>query len=165
MADPVEPERVLIAGVGNIFRSDDGFGSAVANLLTQRELPDGVGVVDYGIRGVHLAFDLSRDVRTLILVDTVLDAGEPGAVVVQEVDPADFGSASFDAHTMDPNSVLQSVAALGDTMPRTLIVGCQPERLDDGIGLSGVVEAAVPIAALKALELASRELDSMKGTP
>jgi hydrogenase maturation protease len=165
MADRVGPERVLIAGVGNIFRSDDGFGSAVADLLTRRELPDGVGVVDYGIRGVHLAFDLARDVQTLILVDTVPDAGEPGAVVVREVDPADFGSAAFDAHAMDPNSMLQSVAALGDSMPRTLIVGCQPERLDDGIGLSVVVEAAVPIAALKALELASRELDSMKGTP
>ena len=124
-----------------------------------------MGVVDYGVRGVHLAFDLACDVHTLILVDTVPDAREPGAVVVREVDPADFGSAVFDAHTMDPNSVLQSVAALGDSMPRTLIVGCQPERLDDGIGLSEVVEAAVPIAALKALELASRELDSMKGTP
>lgn len=158
----VGSKPVLIAGVGNIFRSDDGFGSAVANLLLQRPVPEGVRVVDYGIRGVHLAFDLTDEVHTLILVDTVPDAGGPGSVVVQEVDPADYGSATFDAHSMDPNTVLQSVAALGDTMPRTMVVGCQPACLDDGIGLSEIVEAAIPTAADTAVELARRGLDAMR---
>jgi hydrogenase maturation protease len=159
----LDAEPILIAGVGNIFLSDDGFGSAVANLLLSGDVPDGVRVVDYGIRGVHLAFDLSESVRTLILVDTVPDAGGPGSIVVQAVDPASYGSATFDAHSMDPNTVLTSVAALGDSMPRTLVIGCQPACLDDGIGLSPVVEAAISVAAQKALELATSELDSMKG--
>jgi hydrogenase maturation protease len=156
------PDRVLIAGVGNIFRSDDGFGSAVANVLLQRPVPDGVRVVDYGIRGVHLAFDLTDDVRTLILLDTVPDAGPPGTVVVKEIDPSEYGSATFDAHSMDPNTVLQSVATLGDSMPRTVVIGCQPASLEDGIGLSSVVEEAVPAAADTALELARRELDTTR---
>jgi hydrogenase maturation protease len=158
-------EPILIAGVGNIFRSDDGFGSAVANRLLSGEVPAGARVVDYGIRGVHLAFDLTEAVRTLILIDTVPDAGEPGAVVIREVDPDDYRSATFDAHSMDPNTVLTSVANLGDSMPRTLVIGCQPACLDDGIGLSTVVESAVGVAADTALGLAASELDTMKGTP
>lgn len=155
-------ERVLVAGVGNIFKSDDGFGSAVAGELLTRDIPEHVSVIDYGIRGMHLAFDLSDDVVTLILIDTVPDAGEVGGVVVIEVDPADYGSSVFDAHSMDPNTVLESVAAMTDPMPRTLIVGCQPECLDDGIGLSPLVTAAVPIAADAAIELAVREVDSLQ---
>ncbi|CAN5578110.1 hydrogenase maturation protease [soil metagenome] len=161
--DAAAPERVLVAGVGNIFLSDDGFGSAVANELLTRPLPPVVRVVDYGIRGVHLAFDLTSDVSTLILVDTVPDAGGPGGVVVMEVDPANYGAATFDAHSMDPNTVLQSVAALGDEMPRTLVVGCQPDSLDDGIGLTPSVAAAVPVAADTTSERARRERGSLKG--
>lgn len=163
MIEQLAAEPILIAGVGNIFRSDDGFGSAVANLMLSGDVPDGVRVVDYGIRGVHLAFDLSESVHTLILVDTVRDAGGPGSIVVQEVDPGSYGSATFDAHSMDPGTVLSSVATLGDTMPRTYVVGCQPVSIDDGIGLSPIVEAAIPVAAHKALELATSELGSMKG--
>lgn len=158
-----DPDSVLIAGVGNIFCSDDGFGSAVADLLLTEDLPDGVRVVDYGIRGIHLAFDLTESIRTLILVDTVPDAGEPGDIVVKEIDPADYGSATFDAHSMDPNTVLTSVSNLGDSMPRTVVVGCQPLCLDDGIGLSSEVQAAVPAAAAKAIELAFGELHARKG--
>jgi hydrogenase maturation protease len=163
VSERLDAEPILIAGVGNIFRSDDGFGSAVADLMLSGNVPEGVRVVDYGIRGVHLAFDLSEAIHTLILVDTVPDAGGAGSVVVQEVDPASYGSATFDAHSMDPNTVLTSVAALGDSMPRTFVIGCQPACLDDGIGLTPVVESAVPIAARTALELAASELDSMKG--
>lgn len=163
MSARLDAEPILIAGVGNIFRSDDGFGSAVANLMLEGDVPDGVRVVDYGIRGVHLAFDLSDSVRTLILVDTVPEAGGPGSIVVQTVDAGSYGSATFDAHSMDPNTVLTSVATLGDSMPRTFVIGCEPLCLDDGIGLSPVVESAIPIAAGKALELAVSELDSMKG--
>lgn len=156
----IATDRVLIAGIGNIFLSDDGFGSAVACSLLQRQLPEGVRVVDYGIRGVHLGFDLADGVDLLILVDTVPEAGGPGSLVVREIDPAQYAGATFDAHSMDPNTVLQSVAALGDQLPRTLVVGCQPESVADGLGLSDIVASAVPIAAEKAVELACRELDS-----
>ncbi len=152
---------VLIAGVGNIFRSDDGFGSAVVDHLLRRDLPDGVGVVDYGIRGVHLAFDLSDAVETLILVDTVPDAGGPGSVVVQEVDPGPVRHApTFDAHADGPEQpCCTSVAALGDALPRTLVVGCQPVTLDDGIGVAGRSPPAVPVAAAARLAASSLRAD------
>ena len=153
-------DRVLVAGVGNIFNGDDGFGSAVVGHLLGRPVPDGARVVDYGIRGVHLAFDLADGVETLILVDTVPDAGGgPGSVAVLEVPPGAFGTALFDAHDLDPNAVFRSLGALGDELPRTLVVGCQPLSMDDGIGLSEPVAAAVPAAAEKVLALLRQELE------
>jgi hydrogenase maturation protease len=147
-------ERILVAGVGNIFLSDDGFGSAVANELLRRGLPADVRVVDYGIRGVHLAFDLGETVETLILVDTIPEAtGQPGSLAVIEVDRDDFGDATFDAHAMDPGAVLRSLAAMTEYLPHTLVVGCQPADLGDGIGLSEPVAAAVPVAADNVIEL------------
>jgi hydrogenase maturation protease len=146
-------ERVLVAGVGNIFRSDDGFGPAVAAALAARPLPAGARVVDYGIRGVHLAFDLVDGVDTLILVDTVPDAGGPGSVAVIEVERGSLGTATFDAHDLDPGSVLRAVGTLGQDLPRTLVVGCQPIELGDGIGLSEPVAAAVGVAADKVVQL------------
>ncbi len=147
-------ERVLVAGVGNIFRSDDGFGSAVVAALLERHLPAGVDVVDYGIRGVHLAFDLAKGFDTLILVDTVPDAGGgPGSVALIEIERGSFGTSAFDAHDLDPGSVLRSLGTLGQDLPRTLLVGCQPAELGDGIGLSEPVQAAVEVAADKVLQL------------
>ena len=152
-------ERILVAGVGNIFLSDDGFGSAVADSLLARSMPEGVKVVDYGIRGVHLAFDLSEAVETLILVDTVPKAaGKPGSLVVIEVDPDDFGASTFDAHAMDPGAVFRSLAALGDGIPHTLVVGCEPASLEEGIGLSPSVAAAVSQASDKVFELVEQLL-------
>jgi hydrogenase maturation protease len=153
-------DRVLVAGVGNIFCSDDGFGPAVASALLEGPIPDGARVVDYGIRGVHLAFDVAGGVDTLILVDTVPAAGSgPGSVAVLEIDPATFRGAALDAHDLDPAAVLRSLGTLGDDVrPRTLLVGCQPDVLDDGIGLSEAVAAAVPVAVDKVLQLVRREL-------
>lgn len=153
-------ERILVAGVGNIFCSDDGFGGEVAAELLRRDMPPDVKVVDYGIRGVHLAFDLSSEVDTLILVDTVPDAGSgPGSVAVIEVDRSQFGDATFDAHAMDPGAVFRSLAALAEQLPRTLVVGCQPVSVDDGIGLTDPVRAAVPIAADRVVELVAQLRD------
>ena len=152
-------ERVLVAGVGNIFNSDDGFGSAVVTRLLERPVPTGARIVDYGIRGVHLAFDLADGPETLILVDTVPDGGDgPGSVALIEVERGSFGTTVFDAHDLDPNAVFRSLGALGEDLPRTLIVGCQPLSVEDGIGLSEPVEAAVPIAADKVLQLLKQEL-------
>ena len=164
-------ERVLVAGIGNIFLSDDGFGSAVVGELLSRRVPEDTRVVDYGIRGVHLAFDLDPSVETLILVDTVPEAaGESGSLVVLEVDLDRFAAdqveveridgATVDAHSMDPGSVFRSLAAMTDARPHTLVVGCQPETVEDGIGLSDVVAAAVPTAAEKVLELVARRLSN-----
>jgi hydrogenase maturation protease len=143
----VAAARVLVAGIGNVFRTDDGFGSEVARRLAGLPWPDGVRVVDYGIRGMHLAYDLLEPWDTVVLVDAVPDRGAVGTVALVEI-PADAGGrASVDAHGMDPATVLATLAALGGRLPaRTLLVGCQVADTGDGMGLTPAVAAAVPVA-------------------
>jgi hydrogenase maturation protease len=143
--------RVLVAGIGNIFLRDDGFGPEVARrmLASDRDgaLPDGVRVVDYGIRGMHLAYDLLDGVDALVLVDALPGDGPPGSISVLEVGPDDLGERQFDAHGMDPVAVLASLSSLGGELPPTYVVGCQPADVSEGIGLSPPVAAAVEEAA------------------
>lgn len=153
-------ERMLVAGVGNIFRSDDGFGCAVAAELLRRDLPPGVDVVDYGIRGLHLAFDVDDGVGALVVVDTVPDTGGPvGSLVVLEVEADQAlggGPASIDAHAMDPGSVFAALRSTVGSLPPTYVVGCRPADLGDGIGLSEPVAAAVGPAADRVVDLVAR---------
>jgi hydrogenase maturation protease len=140
--------RVLVAGIGNIFLTDDGFGPEVARrmLADDRDmaaLPDGVRVADYGIRGMHLAYDLLDGVDALVLVDAVPGDGPPGSVSVLEVGPNDLGTGDFDAHGMDPVAVLASLSSLGGELPPTYVVGCRPADVSEGIGLSPPVAAAL----------------------
>jgi hydrogenase maturation protease len=140
--------RVLVAGIGNVFLGDDGFGPEVARCLQLGEpLPDGVRVADYGIRGLHLAHDLLAGYDVLILVDALPNDGTPGRVEVIEVDPAGLGAGEFDGHGMDPLAVLAGVARFGGTLPDTYVVGCRVATVDETIGLSEPVAAAVPAAA------------------
>lgn len=145
--------RTLVAGVGNIFLSDDGFGSEVARRLVAEQLPEGVRVHDYGIRGTHLAYDLLDGWDALVLIDTVPSHGAPGTIHVLEVGTEDVDGVAFDPHGMDPNSMLASLKALGGTPPPTVIVGCEPADLDEGMGLSPEVTDAVPRAVATVLEL------------
>jgi hydrogenase maturation protease len=133
----------VIAGIGNIFNRDDGFGSEVAQHLRTRRLPDDVRVEDYGIRGLHLALDLLEGCDLLILVDAVPSDDAPGTLRVLEPDPTGDGAEPLDAHRMDPQAVLQRVADLGGEIGRVLVVGCPPADLSEGIGLSSPVAAAV----------------------
>lgn len=139
--------RILIAGIGNLFHRDDAFGTEVVRRLAARDLPDGVRAVDYGIRGMHLAYDLLDGWDALVIVDALPDRGEPGALRVLDVGPEDLGEAVLDAHGMDPGSVLASLGTLGGQLPRTFVVGCQVADVDEGIGLSRAVAAAVDPAA------------------
>jgi hydrogenase maturation protease len=154
--------RVLVAGIGNIFLGDDGFGTDVARRLAGQPMPDGVRVVDYGIRGMHLAYDLLDGYEALVLVDTVPGAGHPGAITVLEVGPDDLGSGQFDAHGMDPVAVLGSLESLGGTLPRTLVVGCQPGNVDERIGLTAPVAAAVDTAVATVQQILA---DLLTGQP
>ncbi len=138
--------RILVAGVGNIFLGDDGFGPEVARRLAGHPLPQQVRVVDYGIRGMHLAYDLLDGYDALVLVDALPGRGQPGDVSVLEVGPDDLGNSEFDAHGMGPVAMLASLGALGGELPRTLVVGCQALDVGAGIGLTPVVEAAVDVA-------------------
>lgn len=145
---------MLVAGIGNLFCGDDGFGpEVVRRLLASGGLPPHVRAVDYGIRGMHLAYDLLDGYDALVLVDALPGDGRPGHVSVLEVGEDDLGVGEFDPHGMAPAAVLASLADLGGTLPPTYVVGCCPRDLDDRIGLSEPVEAAVPeaIATIQAV--------------
>ena len=145
-ADEVEPlTRVLVAGIGNVFLGDDGFGVAVAGALAESEWPDGVHVEDFGIRGMDLAYALAAyDVA--ILVDAVPRGGAPGTLYV--IEPAlDERDAGFDAHGMDPVSVLALARTLGGPLPRVLVVGCEPETRMTGEEDEVVAELSAPVRA------------------
>lgn len=141
--------RVLVAGIGNIFLGDDGFGVEVINRLTTRDVPDGVKVADFGIRGVHLAYELLDGYDALVLVDAVPMGDAPGTLAVIEPGPSpspaegDDVAPVVDAHSMNPGVVLGMLAGLGGTVERIVIVGCEPATLEEGIGLSQPVAEAV----------------------
>ncbi|HEX3842337.1 MAG TPA: hydrogenase maturation protease [Acidimicrobiales bacterium] len=167
--------RVLVAGIGNIFLSDDGFGVEVVNGVANRSLPPGVQVADFGIRGVHLAYELLEGYDGVILVDAVPMKEPAGTVAVIEPDPDDIGRSAadpdnlepvFDAHNMSPELVLSTLSRLGGSVGRILVVGCQPATLEEGMGLSPPVAAAVDDAAVLCLALMTEIMQSAgKGTP
>ncbi len=147
---------VLVAGVGNIFLGDDGFGSEVVRHLgapEQPPLPEPVRLVDYGIRGLHLSYDLLEGYSALIIVDTMPGHGRPGEVRVVAVDPDDVTADGADPHGMDPVAALSGLPSLGGALPPTYVVGAQPANLEEGIGLSDPLRAAVPVAGAVIREL------------
>jgi hydrogenase maturation protease len=150
---------VLVAGIGNLFLTDDGFGSEVARRLALQSLPEGVRVVDYGIRGIHLAYDLLDGYDALVVVDALPGNGTAGDLSVLEVSTEDLGDGEFDAHGMAPVAVLASLGQLGGQLPPTYVVGCQPAEVGDGMGLTPAVAAAVDRAVDLVHELLGR-LDS-----
>jgi hydrogenase maturation protease len=138
--------NALVAGIGNIFFADDGFGVEVARRLGACSVPPGTRVVDYGIRGVHLAYELLDGYELLVLVDAVPMGQPPGALAVIEVDTDDLAAVddvAIDAHTMTPAAVLGTLARLGGRVDRVLVVGSEPAAIEEGIGLSEPVAAAV----------------------
>ena len=141
--------KTLVAGIGNIFFGDDAFGVEVAGRLAGRELPAGVRLGEYGIRGIHLAYELLEGYDTLVLIDAVPIGQPAGTVAVIEVDMDDVvsaGDVGIDAHTMSPASVLGTLGHIGGRVERVLVVGCQPESIEERIGLSAPVAAAVEVA-------------------
>ena len=146
--------RTLVAGVGNIFLRDDAFGVEVVRLLTERPRPPGVEIRDFGIRGVHLAYDLLNGCDLFVLIDAAARGDEPGTVTVLEVDPpdADPGAAPLiDAHGLTPDDVFLLLASLGGRPARSLVVTCEPADVSAGMGLSEPVQAALP-HAVRAVE-------------
>ncbi len=151
--------RILVACIGNIFLGDDGFGVEVARRLAQRSLPEGVRVVDFGIRSYDLAYALMDDWELVILVDAVPRGGQPGTVYViePELPAADTPqSPALDAHTMNPVAALQLVSVLGGEVKRMIVVGCEPSPVDPeeaGLELSAPVLGAVDEAITAVEEL------------
>jgi hydrogenase maturation protease len=142
---------VLVAGIGNIFLGDDGFGVEVVRRLATRKLPEAVRVTDFGIRGFDLAYALQDGYETTILVDACPHGEAPGTLYVIEPDLKDLDDMATsqpvaDAHAMNPASVLRMTAAMNIEVKNVLLVGCEPETLggEEGqMGLSAPVEAAI----------------------
>jgi hydrogenase maturation protease len=122
-----------------------------------------VRVVDYGIRGMHLAYDLLDGCEALVLVDALPNRGSPGALHVVEADHETLSAGvGLDAHAMDPAAVFASLAALGGTPPYTIVIGCEVENVDEGMGLSAAVAAAVPDAVKAVEDVVTRLLKDAK---
>jgi len=144
--------QILVAGVGNIFLGDDGFGPEVVRRAADRLTQSGVRVVDYGIRGMHLAYDLLEDWDALVLVDALPSRGAPGTLHVFEADHETLSATmGLDAHSMEPTAVFASLIALGGSPPYTIVVGCETASVEEGMGLTDTVAAAVP-DAVQAIE-------------
>ncbi|MFJ6617942.1 hydrogenase maturation protease [Kitasatospora sp. NPDC091335] len=161
---------VLVAGVGNVFLGDDGFGVETVRRLSAHPLPAGVEVVDVGVRGVDLAYRLLDGHHTAVLVDATCRGGAPGTVYL--IEPAAERPSEvpvLDGHRMGPDAVLALLATLaagtgGEPPARVLVVGCEPASLEEGIGLSEPVAAAVEEAVRVVLRVVDEAAQPEKET-
>lgn len=156
--------RIFVVGVGNIFLGDDGFGVEVATRMRRRPVPEGVRVEEYGIRGVHLAYALLEGSFDLVILVDTLDLGEePGVITAFEPELDGDAEVLPDAHDLDPASVMGLLSGLGGSVGRMLVVGCQPSALEERMGLSPAVEAAVDEAISVLEELVQEQLSTYVG--
>ena len=166
MINVSQEKKILVAGIGNIFLGDDGFGVEVAAALAQQSFPAGVRVADFGIRGFDLAYALMEGYETNILIDAYPGQGPPGTIFVIEPDLAELNSAEIqpttvDAHAMNPLNVLRMAVSMGGQLKHVLLVGCVPETLgpEEGqMGLSSAIDAAVAEAVELVRSLVTRIL-------
>ncbi|MGA8313596.1 MAG: hydrogenase maturation protease [Terriglobales bacterium] len=147
----VQKPRILVAGIGNIFLGDDGFGVEVVRRMAGRNPLASVRVSDFGIRGFDLAYALQDGYETTILVDACPHGQAPGTLSIIEpdlktLDNPESPQAVVEGHTMNPMNVLRMASAMNIELKNVLLVGCEPETLggEEGqMGLSAPVEAAV----------------------
>jgi hydrogenase maturation protease len=157
--------RILVAGIGNIFLGDDGFGVEVVRRLQQRILPDAVRVVDFGVRGLDLVYALQDGYETTILIDAFPHGQPPGTVSIVKPDASEFTASPgnlVEPHGMHPLNVLRMAKAINGTLNEVLLVGCEPSTLggDEGhMGLSEPVENALEEAVNATEALLKRLLD------
>jgi hydrogenase maturation protease len=154
--------RILVAGIGNIFLADDGFGPAVIARLRGSHDVEGVEIADYGIRGMDLALALTDGVDAAILVDATPRGGAPGTLyVIDPVRPDAQGIApqALDAHALHPAAVLGLARTLGTLPAQLRVLGCEPGAFpaddDVEVGLSPAVAAAIEPAARLVVQLIS----------
>jgi hydrogenase maturation protease len=162
---PEREVRILVAGVGNSWLRDDGFGGEVARRLSARKMPSGVAVMDAGTGGLDLAYEVMRGYDALVIVDVSQQGGEPGTLYVMEPDEqsVDGNIADGEAinpHGMDPKTVLRFVKSIGAWPGRVVVVACEPADVSDlGFGLSQQVQAALD----RAVELVVETVDELRG--
>jgi hydrogenase maturation protease len=163
--------KILIAGMGNILRHDDGFGVEVAKRLAANNiLPADASVVEVGIGGIHLVQELMAGYAVLIVVDALEHGSAPGTVHILEAEVPDLADwpeiqrQNFlaDMHYTTPSKALLLAKALGILPAKVFIVGCQPVEVDSfGIGLSESVERAATEAIGRIERMVRQLLASM----
>jgi hydrogenase maturation protease len=157
--------QILVAGIGNAWLQDDGFGGEVVRRLETRELPDEAAVFDFGTGGLDLAYEVMRGYDALILIDVSRQGGDPGTLYVMEARKEDVDAGIEDGqminpHGMDPQTVLRFVKTLGAWPGKVVIVACEPAEVEDmGIGLSEQVERAVE----SAVDLVVETIETLRG--
>jgi hydrogenase maturation protease len=150
--------QILVAGVGNSWLTDDGFGGHVARRLEKSDLPGGVRVMDFGTGGLDLAYEVMRGYHGLILIDASRQGGDPGTLYVLEPDPDEIDAGIEDGetinpHGMDPQTVLRFVKAVHGWPGKVVVVACEPAEVEEmGVELSAPVQASVDRAAEVVLE-------------
>ena len=154
-------DNILVACVGNIFFGDDGFGVEVARTLDSIDLPDQVAVVDFGIRGLDLAYALLEPWRAVVIVDAMARGGSPGDLYLLALEQETAADATFDAHSMDPSRVVALARSLGDVSAPIYVIGCEPagfgDQFEGEMGISPPVASAIPEAA-RMIESLTRRL-------
>jgi hydrogenase maturation protease len=142
-------KRILVAGIGNSWLRDDGFGGEVVKRLEARELPEGAVVLDFGTGGLDLAYEVMRGYDALVLVDVSRQGGEPGTLYVMEASEEDVEAGIEDGqvinpHAMDPQTVLRFVKTIGAWPGKVVVIACEPAQVEEmGLGLSDEVARAV----------------------
>jgi hydrogenase maturation protease len=163
-------KRILVAGIGNIFFGDDAFGCEVASQLRRKPLPEGVRVIDFGIRSYDLAYAIMNGYDATILVDATPQGSAPGTIYLIEPDLKrldDMPHEAVNAHSMNPVRVLQLVRSLGGKPGWLRVVGCEPavlEAEEGAMGLSEKAQAAVA-PAIEMIETLIREILEEAGNP
>ena len=166
MTDAEELHSILIAGVGNAWLRDDGFGGEVARRLSGRVMPAGVSVMDAGTGGLDLAYEVMRGYDALVIVDVSRQGGAPGTLYVMEADEDSVPGAIEDGdtinpHGMDPQTVLRFLKAAGAWPGRVVVVACEPGEIEQmGWGLTAEVGAAVD----RAVDLVAETIDELRAS-
>lgn len=153
------PPRILVAGIGNVFLGDDGFGVEVVRRLAGRPTPPGVDVVDFGIRGMDLVYALQRDYQAVIFVDAAPRGQAAGTLTVIEPHLTDEARVSVDSHGMDPVSVLRLSRQFGRVPARVLVLCCEPALVPDASDEDVLVTLSEPVRA--ALDEAVRMVEAI----
>lgn len=152
-------KKVLIGGVGNMFLGDDGFGVEVTRRLSSHGLPEWAHLADFGIRGIHLAYELFEyPYERAILIDAVARGGAPGTLYVLELDLEELGrqeDEAPDAHGMNLHAVFGLLKSFGKPPPPIWLVGCEPATTEERLGLSEPVQRAVDEAVTLVCNLLS----------
>ncbi len=167
MATTVAHKQILVAAVGNLWLRDDGFGSAVARRLREREQPAGVSIADFGTGGLDLAYEVMRGYDALVLVDISKQGGEPGTLYVMEADPESVETGIedgdlIDPHDMNPQTVLRFVKTISGWPGKVIVIACEPAEVEDmGLELTESVAAAVD----GAVDLVIETVDELLSKP